>query len=432
MNLNNKTVAIETLGCRLNQADTALMSDRLEKIGLKIVRTDYKNINIFIINSCTVTAMADKKSRQLVKSIKKKHPDVYVVFTGCSVKVENSIIEKDKNIDLIVYDRKNIAKNILSFFNNIISTEISTDNLSDSLIFEEEAISKFHFKTRGLLKIQEGCNNYCSYCIVPYVRGHERSRDWDEIICEFRRFIKLGYKEIVLTGVNINAYDYHSKKLPELLAELAKEKGDFRIRLSSTEPNVVNRKLIDVIAKYPKICNYLHLSLQYGSNNILAKMNRRYTTEEYASFVEYAFQKLENLHLGTDIIVGFPEETEDDFNSMLDFIKKISFANIHIFTYSKREGTPAINFKNQVPANIAKVRYNKLAELANTMKLNYIKQYIGQTLKILTENKDQNNCYSGWSENYLKVKTNYTGGNNRFIDVKINEVKNSTLIGNIL
>ncbi len=418
MNLS-KTVAAETFGCRLNQADTGLIFDRLEKIGFKIVEKKSPHIDLFVINSCAVTALAVKKSRQITKKIKKNHPNCCIIFTGCSVEHDAENLLKEINIDIILSDRKLIAEKVQEYFNE---TQIKhSDNITDDLVFAENANALFPFNSRAFLKIQEGCNNYCSYCIVPYVRGREKSREYNEIINEFQNFLTNGYKEIVLTGVNINSYNYDNINLAQLVANLAKIKGDFRIRLSSTEPNLKNKEIINVIAENKNICNYLHLSLQHGSDRILKSMNRRYTTAEFADYISLVRSKIPNVHIGTDIIVGFPGETEEDFEKMLLFIKKMRFANTHIFRYSPREGTPAAEFANPISAEVAKKRYNILKETTDIHAAEFAKSQVKNNLEVLVE-KEYKNYSEGWSGNYLKIKTKNKIAKNMFSDILVNSV----------
>ncbi len=414
-----KTVAAETFGCRLNQTDTGLIFDRLQKIGFEIVKSNSTQIDLFVINSCAVTELAVKKSRQLSKKIKSKHPNCCMVFTGCSVEPDAENLLKEANIDIILSDRKQIASKVQEYFKEQKAAEFA--NTDNTLVFAENAKALFPFNNRAFLKIQEGCNNYCSYCIVPYVRGREKSRDFNEIIEEFKQFIVDGYKEIVLTGVNVNSYNHNNINLADLVAKLANLEGEFRIRLSSTEPNLNNKEIIEIISQNKKVCNYLHLSLQHGSDNILKQMNRKYSTAEFANYIEFAREKITDLHIGTDIIVGFPGETEEDFQAMLDFVNKIKFANTHIFRYSPRKGTPAAEFANQVPGSIAKKRYDILKNATDKDSAEFAKSQIGKTLQVLIE-KETDTYSSGWSDNYLKVHTNLSIKTNNFIDVTINSV----------
>jgi threonylcarbamoyladenosine tRNA methylthiotransferase MtaB len=271
-------------------------------------------------------------------------------------------------------------------------------------VFVEKASARFPFKSRAFLKVQEGCNNFCTYCIVPYARGRERSRAWDEVTADFRQLLEAGYHEVVLTGVNISAYNDNGRKLVDLLHELSAIPGDFRIRLSSTEPHPENMNLLDVMADNPKICRFLHLSLQHGTDEILKAMNRKYTTAEYAAFIAEARKRIPGIHIGTDIIVGFPGETDELFAAECEFVRRMNFANIHIFTYSPREGTPAATFPDQIPADIVKPRYATLKAIADDSKKAFVDAHVEKELEVLFERRKKNGFFEGWSDNYIAVR----------------------------
>lgn len=397
-----------TIGCRLNQADSSLISDRLERDGWKIVRHDYDGrIDLFVVNTCTVTGSASQKSRQAVRRFRKNHPEACIVVTGCSAEIDKSSWIKEPAVDLLLTnpEKKDIGELLVNFLEKkSISTgrKFSMDESVDT--FKEKARGRFHFKSRAFLKVQEGCNNFCSYCIVPYARGPERSRDSGEVITDFKEFLNAGFHEIVLTGVNICAYNDRGKRLVDLLEELCAIPGDFRIRLSSTEPHPNNMELLDVMRDNPKICRFLHLSLQHGTDEILKAMNRKYTAEEFAQFIFAAREKIPDIHLGTDIIVGFPGETDELFAEELEFVRRMAFANIHIFTFSPREGTPAAEMKNQIPADVAKARYRQLNVLAQEQKKAFVESQLGKTLEVIFERKQRDGFFTGWSDNYLNVR----------------------------
>jgi threonylcarbamoyladenosine tRNA methylthiotransferase MtaB len=404
-NLGN--AAVFTLGCRLNQADSALIADRLKLDGWKIVRPEYDGrIDLLIVNSCTVTAAASRKSRQAARRFRSKHPESCIIVTGCSAEMENSAWLEDTAVDLVLTnpEKKQISSLIRNFLDkkSISGGKIfSIDQLP--AVFKEKSVGSFPFKSRAFLKVQEGCNNFCTYCIVPYARGPERSRDWDEIIADFRQLLAAGFEEIVLTGVNICAYNDRGRTLNDLIRFLSSVPGNFRIRLSSTEPHPNNAGLLEVIAGNPKICRFLHLSLQHGCDRILKAMGRKYSTAEYAQFIEEAERLIPGVHLGTDIIVGFPGETEADFAEQMNFVEKMNFANIHIFTYSRREGTPVAAMPGQVPGPLVDERRRRLAEAAEKMKAAFVESQVGEVLPVIFERKDRNGCFKGWSDNYINV-----------------------------
>jgi threonylcarbamoyladenosine tRNA methylthiotransferase MtaB len=419
--------AIFTLGCRLNQADSALICDRLESDGWQIVRSEYKGrIDLLIINSCTVTAAAARKSRQAARKFRSKHPEACIIVTGCSTEIENSVWKQEEAVDIILTnpEKKQISSLIKDFMSKKTVSTGHNFSLEEPLeIFKENVSGNFPFKSRAFLKVQEGCNNFCTYCIVPYARGPERSRAWDEIILDFKQFIEKGFEEIVLTGVNICAYNDNGRTLKELIGKLCEIPGNFRIRLSSTEPHPNNMELLETIANNPKVCRFLHLSLQHGSDRILKTMERKYTTSEYASFINKARELIPDIHLGTDIIVGFPGETEEDFDQELEFVRKMNFSNIHIFTYSPREGTPAARMSNQVSGKVANERRLRLAEIADEMKRSFVKSQLGKILPVIFERKSKDGYFQGWSDNYINVLCKSAGINkHKIIPVKAIEI----------
>lgn len=401
------SAAIITLGCRLNQADTALLNGRLRSAGYDILpygRTE--KIDLILINTCTVTGTASRKSLQAVRRAKREHPEALIVMTGCCAELK---AEKPGDLDLpdiLVSneDKKNIIEIIGKFRSG--KKEGNTENPTppSETLFREKTEPVYPFRSRAFLKIQEGCNNFCSYCIVPHVRGRERSRHWDEVITEFSRLLEAGYREIVLTGVNTCAYRFEKKGLPELLRALSSEKGDFRIRLSSTEPSENLYEILDVMADNPRICRFLHLSLQHGTDEILRKMNRKYTVREYAEFVRTARKKIPGLHLGTDIITGFPGETDEIFSRMCAFLKSMDFANTHIFPYSPRKGTPAVTMKGKIPRHVARERAEKLRRIAFASASEFAASQVGKILPVIPEKRKGENFRSGWSDNYLNVE----------------------------
>jgi threonylcarbamoyladenosine tRNA methylthiotransferase MtaB len=410
MNKFPETVAFYTIGCRLNQAESALLCGRLEEQGCRIVEIDAsETIDLIIVNTCTVTGNAARKSRQIARKLKKEHPDVCLVITGCSAEIENSFWVDEPWVDLVLPnpEKKNIVKHLQRLLTDEAVADFDFSPQQDvEQLFYEEAGASFPFKSRAFLKIQEGCNNFCTYCIVPYARGRERSRSRDEIIADFRRLLTNGFNEIVLVGVNVSTYNDHGCKLCDLLAELCHEPGDYRIRLSSTEPHLGNMQLIDVMAANPNICRFLHMSLQHGSDTILKSMNRKYSAAQFAEFMTEAKQRITGIHLGTDVIVGFPGETDELFAESAGFIRRMEFANTHIFTYSPREGTPAATYPNQVPAQITKPRYNSLTEIAEASKLKFVQSQLNSKQQVIFERCNKAGLYEGWSDNYVGCLSN--------------------------
>ena len=405
MNKFPKIAAFYTIGCRLNQAESALLCGRLEEQGCRIVEIDASaTIDLIIVNTCTVTGNAARKSRQIARKLKKEHPDVCLVITGCSAEIENSFWVDEPWVDLVLPnpEKKNIVKHLQRLLSSEATVDFAFSPQQDvEQLFYEEASASFPFKSRAFLKIQEGCNNFCTYCIVPYARGRERSRSRSEVIADFRRLLANGFSEIVLVGVNVSTYNDHGCKLCDLLAELCQEPGDYRLRLSSTEPHLGNMQLIDVMAANSNICRFLHLSLQHGSDTILKSMNRKYSAAQFSEFMIEAKQRIPGIHLGTDVIVGFPGETDELFAESADFIRRMEFANTHIFTYSPREGTPAATYPNQIPAQIAKSRYKSLTAIAAAAKLKFVKSQLKSKQQVIFERCNKAGLYEGWSDNYI-------------------------------
>lgn len=395
----SRSAVIVNLGCRLNQADAALMTDRLQRNGYTLVEPGSASaVDLVIINSCAVTATAVSKSRQAAVKYRKLYPDARIIVTGCAVE-----IDFDKWRDLAACDGAltNVDKRSLEMMLEPDEPHFSLNEPVSG--FEEHAAGRFPFRHRALVKIQEGCNNFCTYCIVPYTRGPERSRSAEEVLRECEALAAAGIPEIVLTGVNTCAYSDSGYDLGQLVKRIAAIPGDFRIRLSSTEPKFDNLKLLDSLKECGgKVCRFLHLSLQHGSDEILRKMGRKYTAKEYAEFAAYARSLWSDIHLGTDVIVGFPGETDELFNEGVEFVKSMNFANIHIFRYSPRPGTPAAGFPDRVPGEVAKARYDIMAQAAEESRKRFYASQKGKILPVIFE-EEKNGLIHGWSDNYLQV-----------------------------
>ncbi len=395
----SRSAVIVNLGCRLNQADAALMTDRLQRNGYTLVEPGSASaVDLVIINSCAVTATAVSKSRQAAVKYRKLYPDARIIVTGCAVE-----IDFDKWRDLAACDGAltNVDKRSLEMMLEPDEPHFSLNEPVSG--FEEHAAGRFPFRHRALVKIQEGCNNFCTYCIVPYTRGPERSRSAEEVLRECEALAAAGIPEIVLTGVNTCAYSDSGYDLGQLVKRIAAIPGDFRIRLSSTEPKFDNLKLLDSLKECGgKVCRFLHLSLQHGSDEILRKMGRKYTAKEYAEFAAYARSLWPDIHLGTDVIVGFPGETDELFNEGVEFVKSMNFANIHIFRYSPRPGTPAAGFPDRVPGEVAKARYDIMAQATEESRKRFYASQKGKILPVIFE-EEKNGLIHGWSDNYLQV-----------------------------
>ncbi len=412
------TASVVTLGCRLNQADSALICDRLRKCGFEIVsENSEESPSLIVVNSCAVTETAAKKTRQTLKQLRHDHPYSYLVFTGCSANLQKQEGTSD-NLEydvLLSADKKDELESLLSRRFNIDKKKLSenvknkeeTDKNSPLApdLFREHAFAYTPFKHRANLKIQDGCNNFCSYCIVPYTRGRERSRDAREVIEDFRNIVANGFKEIILTGVNTCQYECGSLRITGLIEKLLKEvEGNYRIRIGSLEPGETLYELIDYMAEEKRICNFLHIPLQSGSDTILKAMGRKYTADEYRKMALYARNKIADLHLGCDYITGFPGETKELFKESCDFIREIGFANVHVFPYSPRKGTPAAEMKGRpAPAEM-----NERIELLKTLKSEcgalFAKSLMGTETTVIPERLCAQGIYEGYSSNYMKVR----------------------------
>jgi len=380
---------IVTLGCRLNAADSALLYTSLEGCGFRPSETETPDV--LIVNTCAVTAEAERKSRQTLRKLRREYPAARIVAVGCAAAHDREGMLR-AGADLVCgnAEKRELAALLRG------ETPRPLPSCPDR-VFRENRLSSFPFRSRAFIKIQEGCDNRCSYCIVPSVRGAARSRAFDEVLAECRHALEAGFPELVLTGVNTCAYQAGEKRLPELLAAIAELPGDFRIRIGSTEPATKYRGLVDAVANLPKMCRFLHLSLQHGSDAVLKRMNRHYT-----AFVLDAKRRIPDLHLGTDVIVGFPGETDAEFAESCCFIARIGFANIHIFAYSPRPGTPAAAMKDRPSPQTVRRRCDELRRIAHDAARDFAASQIGKTLPVIFERRE-NGIARGWSDNYLEV-----------------------------
>ncbi len=402
----NRKAIVFTLGCRLNSADSALLVSRLTEAGYEVSESA-ENVALIIVNSCTVTAEAARKSRQMVRKFRSMHPEAVIVVTGCSAELDREAFLADSAADVVLTnpEKRSLPELVGEFLAGHAGLGGALKSMQQPVTpFRENAFGSFPFRSRAFLKIQEGCGNFCSYCIVPYARGPERSRAFDEVLADCRKAVEAGFPELVLTGVNTCAYSDSGRDLGALVHEIARIDGEFRIRLSSTEPAPGNRSLLDVMSSEPKVCRFLHLALQNGSDRILAAMNRHYTTAEYADFVRAARERIPGIHLGSDLIVGFPGETEEDFAESCRFVESMEFANLHIFTYSPRAGTPAAALPGRIPPDVAKERHKRLEVIAAESKRRFIAGLYGQKLPVIFERIDSDGMARGWSDNYVELR----------------------------
>ncbi len=399
---NLRPALIFTLGCRLNQADSALLTDRLRQLGYYLLESRVKDIEpeLVIVNSCAVTAAAAAKSRQAARKFQALYPQAKIVFTGCAAEVDSNI-DGENWLKLGNVQKRDLAAALQAVEAPpvIKSRDTAVEN------FAEKAVGLFPHRTRAFIKIQEGCDNFCTYCIVPYTRGASRSRDFNEVIADCRQAIEAGAPEIIITGVNTCNYSDQGQDLCDVIDHLCKNiPGKWRLRLSSTEPALDNLALLETMAKYPdKVCRFLHLALQHGCDSVLERMNRHYTTADFEKFVNTARRLIPDIHLGSDIIAGFPGETDEEFEKSFEFVKKMQFANLHVFSYSKRAGTPAAVMPCQVADAVKKLRHQRLEQLGEIMKNSFSEAQKGKTLPVIFETVDRQNIAHGWSDNYIAV-----------------------------
>ena len=402
MEKNKRKVAFFTLGCKVNQYETNGMAQRLMD-KYEVVEPEEK-ADIYIINTCSVTNMSDRKSRQMIRRAKEMNKDAFVIVVGCYAEVAKEEIEKIDEVDLVLgnHQKANIDKYIEAYFDG--------KNINDTAIenyFYDFGSITYTEKTRAVIKVQDGCNNFCTYCIIPYARGRICSRKPESVIDEITKIANEGIKEVVITGIQVSAYgkDFDNEyRLIDLLEKINKIDGIERIRLGSIEPLMITDEFCDRARKIEKLCHHFHLSLQSGCDKTLKEMNRKYTTDQFRDVVRRLRNLYDDVILTTDIIVGFPNETGEDFEKTYEFLKEIKFYKMHVFKYSPRKGTVAAKMKNQIPAEIKDVRSKRLLQLSNENESNYLDEYVGKQIRVLVEEKD-GDYIKGHTGNYIVVKT---------------------------
>jgi threonylcarbamoyladenosine tRNA methylthiotransferase MtaB len=395
--------AFHTLGCKVNQYETEAMMGQFQHRGYEIV--DFKDIaDVYIINTCTVTHLSDRKSRQMLRKAKRNNPEALVVATGCYAQIDPDAVSEITEVDLIVgnIDKNRIVEIVEDM--EIIKNRKYVFDIASVEKYEDMLVVDVHEKTRAFIKIQDGCNQFCSYCIIPYARGRVRSRAKESIRDEIQGLASKGYKEVVLTGIHIGSYgsDTGDLSLFELVKYIHDIKGIERIRLGSLEQNIIDQRFIEIVPELNKLCPHFHLSLQSGSDGVLRRMNRKYSASEYLEKTRYIRQLYPDASITTDIIVGFPEETDEEFEETLAFVKKVAFADVHVFKFSKRSGTPAATMDGQISDAIKQQRAERLGFVVDEMREAYSTKYLGETMTILFENHHANAWY-GHATNYLKV-----------------------------
>lgn len=404
-----KKAALHNLGCKVNAYETEAMQHLLEEAGYEIVPFTQK-ADVYVINTCSVTNMADRKSRQMLHKAKKNNPDSIVVAAGCYVQTSEKEVLNDLSVDIVIgNDRKHDLVRLLEEY-SLDSVNDTVDDINDGKHdFEELFIDQTKEHTRAFIKVQDGCNQFCSYCIIPYARGRVRSRRFENVIAEVERLAANGFKEVVLTGIHLSSYGVDFEEatgLLELLQAVNAVKGIERIRLGSLEPKIVTEHFASELSKLDKICPHFHLSLQSGCDATLKRMNRKYTTKEYERGCELLRKYFVHPAITTDVIVGFPGETEEEFEQTKAYLEHIHFYEMHIFKYSKRKGTRAAVMPDQIDEQVKAARSEKLIALGHDMSKEFRKFYIGKNEEVLFEEKaviGDKEYFVGYTKEYVKV-----------------------------
>ncbi len=419
--MNKKTVALHNLGCKVNAYETEAMQEMMEEAGFQIVNFG-EIADIYIINTCSVTNMADRKSRQMLHQAKKRNPHSIVVAAGCYVQTKTEEALKDAGVDIIIgNNKKHELIEILKDYEN--KREISPEGkrvqvkavlpINHPQEYEQLSHSKTAGHTRAFIKVQDGCNQFCSYCIIPYARGRARSRKLEHVLREAEELACKGYKEIVLTGIHLSSYGMDTgDSLLHLIEETAKTDGICRIRLGSLEPRVVTEEFAEKLSRIDKICPHFHLSLQSGCDSTLQRMNRKYTTAEYENCCNLLRKYFCHPAITTDVIAGFPGETEEEFKETFNYLEKIQFYEMHIFKYSRREGTKAALMQEQIPEPVKTARSEKLIALGEKMSEKFREYYVGKETEVLMEETfllGDKKYYTGHTKEYVKAAVETEG-----------------------
>ena len=428
------TFNIITLGCKVNQYESEAVEELFLQKGYEKAQT---NADIYVINTCTVTNMSDRKSRQMISKARRDNPDAIVAVMGCYSQVKPEEVAEIEGVDIVLGSRN--KENVVDLCEDILQNKNAIDKIiapSESKIFEELQISNQTEMTRAYIKIQDGCNMYCSYCLIPYARGNIVSRDIDSIVEETKRLADNGFKEIVLTGIHVASYgkDFDSDiSLIDVIEAVASVEKIKRIRLSSMEPRHISLDFLERMKATGKACDHFHLSLQSGSDDILKAMNRKYDSKMYKEKVDLIRDVFPNAGLTTDIIVGFPGESQENHEETMEFVDEIKFAKTHLFKYSPREGTRAAKMTGQVDGNIKKQRLHDLERIEEKNRMDFLEEQIGKVLEVLIESKSDLEGYSGgYSTNYLKVNVKNHIPANTIVRVKITDIIKDELVGEIV
>lgn len=420
----NKKVAFHTLGCKLNFSETSAIGEDFLRKGFDVVDFN-SNADVYVINTCTVTDNADKECRQIVRRALRNNPNAFVAVTGCYAQLRAEEIAEIDGVDVVLGSNEKF--NILDYTGDFSKNELSCIYVSDT-----NELSDFHSslsldgneRTRAFFKIQDGCDYKCTFCTIPLARGKSRSMHPDEVITDFKQLLQAGYKEIILTGVNVGDYgNQFDMNLYDLLQKMLKVEGDYRIRISSIEPNLLSDEILDLTRDNEKMANHFHIPLQSGSPEILKRMQRRYRAEDYENLIYKAVEKIPNLGIGVDVIVGSPGETEENFSETYEFIKSLPISYLHVFTYSERPNTKAmIMMDGQVDIAVRKERNKRFRILSDKKRSEFNRNMVGKEQVVLFEEHNDNGFMKGFTESYLRIKHPYNPALiNSFTKVKIKE-----------
>jgi threonylcarbamoyladenosine tRNA methylthiotransferase MtaB len=430
-------VAFITLGCRVNQYETEAMAEKFIKEGYEVANhNDFSDV--YVINTCTVTNMGDRKSRQMISKVKKINTKAVIAVVGCYAQVSSQEISEIDGVDVIL-GTKNKGK-IVYYVNKAMSEnkqQIAVNDVSKNKEFEELNIEEYQDKTRAFLKIQDGCNRFCSYCLIPYARGGVCSKEPEKVLSEVKKLASHGFREIILSGIHTASYGQDldgNWNLIRLLEEIDKVSGIERIRIGSIDPTFFTDGVINRISSLKKLCPHFHLSLQSGCDETLKRMNRKYTTAQYKKILKELREHIEDVSITTDIIVGFPGETEEEFKTTYEFLEDIELSKIHIFKYSPREGTKAAEMQKQLDGNVKEARSKKLIELNKKLEDKFMGKFVDKVMDVLYEDnfKGYKSLYEGYTRNYIKIVSELESTlPGEIVDTKLKRIENGYILGEV-
>ena len=426
------TASFYSLGCRLNQTEASVLAGAFQAKGYDIV--DWGSpADVVVINTCSVTERAEAACRSTIRQALRRKPEAFVVVTGCYAQVGLEALRSIDGVDMIVgTEYKDKFLSFISQPRKLDEPIVLHSNLIDDSDFEI-ATPGLYQTTRASLKVQDGCDFFCSFCVIPFTRGRERSRKLPDLLKEARVLTEQGYKELVLTGVNIGRYNHNGTTFQGMVESLEPIRGLERIRITSIEPTTIEPDLVQHMAKSSKLCNYLHIPIQSAEDSVLSSMNRRYTSEAYQKFVEYVVESVPDIGLGTDVIVGFPGETDALFDKTYRYLESLPFTYFHVFSYSKRYGTKAARLNGHVHSRVIKERSQALRALSAQKKKGFAMRYLGREVKVLFEQRGENGFWTGFTENYIRVGVvSQKSLKNQMLCVRVEEVLDDLAIGTIL